>query len=140
MGFNFTLKSWPTITMGWATLFNVEVHAGLLSALKNFNRGYSRSVIRRLSTFLVFLLIGAHSVWACSIFCVAEGGKVFVGNNEDFNYDTPSEMWFVPASKDKLGCVFFGWNGFAQGGMNASGLCMDWATHEAPPQPVKSNK
>lgn len=36
-------------------------------------------------------------------------------------------MWFVPAGKKSYGRVLFGWNKFAQGGMNEKGLFFDAA-------------
>jgi hypothetical protein len=64
---------------------------------------------------------------ACTIFTVAQGGKVLVGNNEDSSYSFPDKMWFVPAIGQAHARVCFGWYCFAQGGMNDQGLCMDWA-------------
>jgi hypothetical protein len=64
---------------------------------------------------------------ACTIFSVAQGGKVLVGNNEDASYSFPDKMWFVPAIRQAHARVCFGWYCFAQGGMNDQGLFMDWA-------------
>lgn len=68
---------------------------------------------------------------ACTIFNVNEGGKVIVGNNEDWLYSTNVKVWFVPPTKKSYGRVCFGWNQFlffpqAQGGMNDQGLFFDW--------------
>jgi hypothetical protein len=64
---------------------------------------------------------------ACTIFTVAQGDKVLVGNNEDAPYSFPDKMWFVPAIGPAHARVCFGWYCFAQGGMNDQGLFMDWA-------------
>jgi hypothetical protein len=64
---------------------------------------------------------------ACTVFSVARGGKVLVGNNEDAPYSFPDKMWFVPAIDRAHGRICFGWYCFAQGGMNDQGLFMDWA-------------
>jgi hypothetical protein len=72
-----------------------------------------------------FLVI--QPLFACTIFSVAQGGKVLVGNNEDAPYSFPDKMWFVPAIGQAHARVCFGWYCFAQGGMNDQGLFMDWA-------------
>lgn len=82
---------------------------------------------------------------ACSIFSCSRGGKVLVGNNEDWKYSTDAEVWFVPASKKHYGRILFGWKQFgifrqAQGGMNDRGLVLDWAMcpqDEPPPFSLK---
>jgi hypothetical protein len=76
---------------------------------------------------LALSLVAIQPASACTIFSVAHGGKIFVGNNEDAPYSFPDKMWFVPASDRAHGRVCFGWYCFAQGGMNDQGLFMDWA-------------
>ncbi|MFN7926855.1 MAG: penicillin acylase [Blastocatellia bacterium] len=79
---------------------------------------------------------------ACSIFSIKLGDKVLVGNNEDFWYDRDARLWFAPAAKNNRGRVLFGWDNFAQGGMNDAGLFFDAASGPRPPaaQPGKSQK
>jgi hypothetical protein len=73
---------------------------------------------------IAFVLPGAR---ACTIFSYSRGGSVLVGNNEDVPFLPQAAMWFVPANTNGYGRVCFGWNGFAQGGMNDQGLFIDWA-------------
>jgi penicillin V acylase-like amidase (Ntn superfamily) len=72
-------------------------------------------------------LCAIQSSPACTIFSVAHGEKVLVGNNEDAPYSFPDKMWFVPAIGKAYARVCFGWYCFAQGGMNDQGLFIDWA-------------
>jgi len=66
---------------------------------------------------------------ACTIFMGSSGGKVFVGNNEDF-IDPNTYVWFLTPSPDKLGRVYFGYgHELPQGGMNEKGLFFDYAPH-----------
>lgn len=65
---------------------------------------------------------------ACTIFMGSSGGKVFVGNNEDF-IDPNTYVWFLTPSPNKLGRVYFGYgHELPQGGMNEKGLFFDYAT------------
>jgi len=72
-------------------------------------------------------LVPFHLSLPCTIFSVAHGRKVLVGNNEDASYSFPDKMWFVPAIDRAHARICFGWYCFAQGGMNDQGLFMDWA-------------
>ena len=67
-------------------------------------------------------------VRACTVFSVVGGGKVLFGSNEDYSYAAKAEMWFVPAAHGERGRVLFGWDDFAQGGMNDAGLTFDGAS------------
>jgi hypothetical protein len=54
---------------------------------------------------------------------------VYAGNNEaEWTDRTPmTQVWFVTASDDKFGRVFFGYeDNLPQGGMNEEGLFFDW--------------
>jgi choloylglycine hydrolase len=81
----------------------------------------------RIIAFLIAPFFVAPHLYACTIFCAANGDTVLVGNNEDGSASFPSKMWFVPAGKFGYGRVCFGWYSQAQGGMNDRGLFFDWA-------------
>ncbi len=75
------------------------------------------------------LLILSGLAWtaaaACTIVTMARGGRVWIGNNEDWT-DPRTKMWIVPASPGKYGRVLFGFeNRFFQGGINERGLFLD---------------
>lgn len=89
---------------------------------------------------LVILLSSFKYSQACTIFSINLNGKVLVGNNEDFWYSVDASMWFVPASKQSYGRVLFGWDKFAQGGMNDKGLFFDAAATPISKMPVFPNK
>jgi hypothetical protein len=89
-------------------------------------------VCNQLSKRLVLLLALVSTVaavrdaQACTAFMVADGDKVLVGNNEDFNRPH-TRMWFIPAEKGQYGRVYFGYENWSpQGGMNDQGLFFDF--------------
>jgi len=56
---------------------------------------------------------------------VQDGGRVLVGNNEDW-FNPRTKIWFLQPIKDRYGCVFFGFDNYwPQGGMNQKGLFFD---------------
>lgn len=76
---------------------------------------------------MVVLLLAAAGIpaGACTAFCARAGGKVLLGNNEDFK-NPRTRVWFVPAAKGSYGRLVVGFdNGFPQGGMNEHGLAFD---------------
>jgi penicillin V acylase-like amidase (Ntn superfamily) len=84
-----------------------------------------RASIRLFLICLAFSFTSQAPGFSCTIFTVARGGKVLVGNNEDWR-DKKTRMWFVPGGKETLGVVYFGFdNLFPQGGMNEHGLFFD---------------
>ncbi len=72
-------------------------------------------------------LVLAQAVRACTIFNQSAGGTVLVGNNEDWYYSAPATVVFTAASRTEHGRVCFALYGYAQGGMNDAGLCIDSA-------------
>jgi predicted choloylglycine hydrolase len=62
----------------------------------------------------------------CLILFLKNGNEVLVANHEDW-YARDAEVTFVPASKGKLGMLYFDFasEGTAQGGMNTEGLFFD---------------
>lgn len=71
----------------------------------------------------LFALQGVLS--PCTMFTISKGGKVLVGNNEDWE-EPLTKVWFEPGGEGKFGRVYFGFsNLFPQGGMNERGLVFD---------------
>lgn len=73
-------------------------------------------------SFLLVLIIAANSISACTIFSAIDRNMTLGGNNGDYsNIDT--YIVFYPASINKFGRVYVGWNEFWwQTGMNDRGL------------------
>ena len=112
--------------------------------------------VGRVSLLLTLVLAGASSVSACTVFFAFDGKLAIAGNNEDWG-DPNTQMWFVPATKDTYGIMYFGFGrgeypkggissrklkipeggitkiipedlyGLPQGGMNEKGLLFDGA-------------
>ncbi|MBS1689192.1 MAG: penicillin acylase [Bacteroidetes bacterium] len=80
------------------------------------------------STLLFSLFIGQRAN-ACSILYFRDSttGKVYIANNEDYWYDAKAYIKVVPKSKDSYARLWYGWNNFAQGGVNEFGLFFDGA-------------
>ena len=84
----------------------------------------------KLSLFLFFgILITFQTSLACSIlyYVDSETGKIYVVNNEDYWYDVKAYIQIEPKSKKKLARLWYGWDNFAQGGVNENGLFFDVA-------------
>ncbi|MEO5959972.1 MAG: hypothetical protein ABIZ49_09690, partial [Opitutaceae bacterium] len=85
------------------------------------------SALRRALRFIPTLLaLGAFPAGACTIFVLTDANRALFFNNEDW-FNPATRLWFIPAGKDHLGCVYLGFdNGWAQGGLNSAGLAFDW--------------
>jgi len=83
------------------------------------------------------LLIANTALNPCTFFMSTLNGVTFFGNNEDSpSTSWPTNVWFIPATEDKHGYVYFGYNnGYPQGGMNDQGLCFDGAS--TPPSKIQ---
>lgn len=95
---------------------------------------------QRLLFFLAILLFSVVS-HACSVVYYIDSvtGKIYVANNEDYWYDVDAYIQIVPKSKGELARLWYGWDDFAQGGINESGLFLDGAV--TPEQPkIKGSK
>lgn len=82
--------------------------------------------------FILFLLGGVfigHGADACSVLYYIDPatGKIYVANNEDYWYDAEAYIQIIPASRNKLARLWYGWDDFAQGGINEAGLFFDGA-------------
>lgn len=66
---------------------------------------------------------------ACSIlyYVDAKTGKIYVVNSEDYFLDVDAYIQIEPRSKKKLARLWYGWDKFAQGGINEKGLFFDAA-------------
>lgn len=84
----------------------------------------------RILLIILFLwfLSGLESL-ACSIiyYVDPQSGKIYVANNEDYWYDVNAYMQIEPASKGQFSRLWYGWDDFAQGGINEHGLFFDAA-------------
>jgi hypothetical protein len=108
---------------------------------------------------LAIFLIANSPVFSCTVFFAFDGQLALAGSNEDWA-DPNTQMWFVPATKDNYGIVYFGFGtgeypkggvsnhklkipeggitklnpedlyGLPQGGMNEKGLFFDGAATE----------
>lgn len=81
-------------------------------------------------TFLILCgLLWNRESRACSVlyYIDPQTGKIFVVNNEDYWYDVEAYIRIVPARGDKLARLWYGWDDFAQGGINEAGLFFDGA-------------
>ncbi|WP_282161120.1 carcinine hydrolase/isopenicillin-N N-acyltransferase family protein [Ulvibacterium marinum] len=95
---------------------------------------------QQLLFFLVILLFSVVS-HACSVVYYIDSitGKIYVANNEDYWYDVDAYIQIVPKSKGELARLWYGWDDFAQGGINEAGLFFDGAV--TPEQPrIKGSK
>lgn len=85
---------------------------------------------KSLITILVALSLNLnYQVKACSVIYYLDSvsGKIYVANNEDFWYDTKAYIQINPRTKNKLARLWYGWDDFAQGGINEAGLFFDGA-------------
>jgi len=54
-------------------------------------------------------------------------GNIYFVNNEDYLYDVNAYIQIVAKSKNNFAKLWYGWNNFAQGGINEYGLLFDGA-------------
>ena len=75
------------------------------------------------------LAAGLPDTQACSVvYYVDEAtGKIYVANNEDYWYDVKSYIQVMPTTKGEFARLWYGWDHFAQGGINDAGLFFDGA-------------
>ena len=66
---------------------------------------------------------------ACSMFYYVDRttGKIFFANNEDYWFDVKAYIQINPATKNEFARLWYGWDKFAQGGINEYGLVFDGA-------------
>lgn len=83
----------------------------------------------RIILFLFLPLLFFTQSYACSIvyYVDSTSGKIYVANNEDYWYNIRDYIQLMPAKKGKNARLWYGWDDFAQGGINAAGLFFDAA-------------
>src|SRR5262245_39742599 len=113
-------------------------------------------LLRSTIVFLACLVLAGTKAQSCTVFFAFDGKLAIAASNEDWA-DPNTQIWFVPATKDNYGIVYFGFGrgtyppggisrhklkipdagitkinpedlyGLAQGGMNDKGLFFDGA-------------
>lgn len=84
----------------------------------------------RLTALLLFgLVIAQNEAAGCSVlyYIDSTNGKIYFVNNEDYWYDVKAFIRIIPKSKNTLARLWYGWDRFAQGGVNEKGLVFDAA-------------
>lgn len=78
--------------------------------------------------FLAFFFF-TYLSHACSVlyYVDSETGKIYVANNEDYWYNVEAYLQIEPKSGSKWAHLWYGWDDFAQGGVNQAGLFFDGA-------------
>lgn len=87
--------------------------------------------MRKSFLLVLLLLVGAvKQSPACSILYYIDTttGKIYAVNNEDYWYHVKAYIRIEPREGEQLARLWYGWNDFAQGGINESGLFFDGAT------------
>ena len=72
---------------------------------------------------------GCSACWACSMFYYVDPitCEVYVANNEDSYFDFSPYIQIEPKSQNHFARLWYGWDNFAQGGINEKGLFYDVA-------------
>lgn len=78
---------------------------------------------------LFAILPALTKAYACSVLYYIDvtTGKIYFVNNEDYWYDVKAYIQIEPKSKSELARAWYGWDNFAQGGVNEAGLVFDAA-------------
>ncbi len=90
------------------------------------------------ASILLLSIILVTKTFACSVVYYVDesNGKIYVANNEDYWYDTKAYIRIIPRTKNQIARLWYGWDNFAQGGINEAGLFFDGAVtpdQEIPP-------
>jgi choloylglycine hydrolase len=85
--------------------------------------------IRVLVIVLLSILLLLEETRACSMFYYIDKttGKIYFVNNEDYWYNVNPYIQINPKSKNEFARLWYGWDDFAQGGINEFGLVFDGA-------------
>lgn len=86
-------------------------------------------ILKFIALIILESLFVLTQVQACSVLYYVDSttGKVYFVNNEDYWYDVKAYIQIEPKSKKKLARLWYGWDKFAQGGINEAGLVFDAA-------------
>lgn len=92
----------------------------------------TEQVMVKRAAIIFFILCGllcSQESNACSVLYYVDPntGKIYVANNEDYWYDVDAYIQIMPGSRNKLARLWYGWDDFAQGGINEAGLFFDGA-------------
>ncbi|SFE01374.1 carcinine hydrolase/isopenicillin-N N-acyltransferase family protein [Thermophagus xiamenensis] len=81
------------------------------------------------------LVLITYPSLACSVLYYIDSatGKIYVVNSEDYWLDVDAYIQIEPGTKKKYARLWYGWDNFAQGGINEKGLFFDAAV--TPEQP-----
>ncbi len=92
--------------------------------------------IPKIIIIFISITLGSNQANACSILYYKDTvtGKIYVANNEDYWYDVNPYIKLIPESKNRYARLWYGWNDFAQGGVNEFGLFFDAATTPKEPE------
>lgn len=85
--------------------------------------------IKILVIVLLSILLLPDETGACSMFYYIDKttGKIYFVNNEDYWYNVNAYIQINPKSKNEFARLWYGWDDFAQGGINEFGLLFDGA-------------
>ncbi len=86
--------------------------------------------MKALFTFFLFIiLLGNLKTSACSVvyYVDPQTGNIYIANNEDYWYDTKAYIQIMPKGNSQYARLWYGWDNFAQGGINEKGLFFDGA-------------
>ena len=83
----------------------------------------------KIISVLVLIISFSGKTKACSILYYRDNttGKIYAVNNEDFWYDVKPYIMVLPNNEGKFARLWYGWDNFAQGGINEHGLFFDGA-------------
>lgn len=78
---------------------------------------------------ILFANIWIPKAYSCSVIYYIDKvtGNIYVANNEDYWYDVKAYIQINPSTKNQLARLWYGWDNFAQGGINEAGLFFDGA-------------
>ncbi|MFY0689457.1 MAG: penicillin acylase [Cyclobacteriaceae bacterium] len=81
------------------------------------------------TTLLLLIMLISFETVSCSIvyYVDPQTGKIYVANNEDYWYDTKAFIRIIPERMGSYARLWYGWDDFAQGGINEHGLFLDGA-------------
>ena len=87
------------------------------------------NITRILVFFFLTILFRPTESKACSMFYYIDKttDKIYFVNNEDYWYDVKPYIQINPKTKIEFARLWYGWNDFAQGGINEFGLLFDGA-------------
>ncbi len=77
--------------------------------------------------FIIFIITLQSNACAIVYFIDKNTGNIYIANNEDYWLDTKAYVQKIPDSKKGIARMWYGWDDFAQGGVNKVGLFFDGA-------------